>query len=53
MTTSLPFVAVLLLQLDERRNLRAARSAPGRPEVDDDRLPFERGELDVDAVHVL
>ncbi|PYR69154.1 MAG: hypothetical protein DMF88_07000 [Acidobacteria bacterium] len=47
------FLAVLRVELDQRRNLRAARSAPRRPEIQHDRLALERVELHVDAVHVL
>src|SRR4026208_841541 len=44
----LPFRAILRLQLDERWDLGAARATPRRPEVDDNRLAFERSELHVD-----
>ena len=40
------------LKLDERRNLHVAWPAPGRPEVDQDHLSFERRELHVHAVRV-
>ena len=46
-------VSVILLELDEGRNFLAARSAPRCPEVQQDHLALERGQLDVDPVHVL
>ena len=44
--------AVLLRERDELRRLRPARRAPGRPEVDDDDLAAERGEVELLPVAV-
>ena len=44
---------ILRLQLDEVGNLRLARTAPRRPEVQEDDLALVRRELHVGAVHVL
>ena len=49
----LQIVCVLILQLDEMRNLCLAGGTPGRPEIEEDYLPFERRQRHVGPVHVL
>ena len=44
---------VLLLELDEPRDLHLARDAPGGPEVEQDDLALIVRQLHVPAVHVL
>ena len=52
-TTCRPLGPVLLLELDEPRNLDLARAAPRRPEVEQDDLALEVGERHVLVLDVL